>query len=75
MQSIGETVFGGSEYASRNRSYYDYVYDLSRAYVYREALNINRTIIHWQVHLDVDSARGSSSKSQTKKGNEFFKPT
>jgi RHS repeat-associated protein len=36
MQGIGETVFGGSEYAGRNRSNHDYVYDLYKAYLYRE---------------------------------------
>ncbi len=36
MQGIGETVFGGSEYANRNRSNHDYVYDLYKAYLYRE---------------------------------------
>jgi RHS repeat-associated protein len=36
MQSIGETVFGGSEYASRGQSPHDYVRDLYKAYLLRE---------------------------------------
>jgi len=36
MQSVGETVFSSQEYANRNRSNHDYVYDLYKAYLYRE---------------------------------------
>lgn len=36
MQAVGETVFSSQEYANRNRSNHDYVYDLYKAYLYRE---------------------------------------
>ncbi len=36
MQSVGEAVFGSSEYANRGRDNHGYVYDLYKAYLYRE---------------------------------------
>jgi len=36
MQNLGETLFSSQEYANRNRSDHDYVYDLYKAYLLRE---------------------------------------
>jgi len=36
MQSLGETLFSSQEYANRNRSDHDYVYDLYHAYLLRD---------------------------------------
>ncbi len=36
MQNLGESLFSSQEYANRNRSNHDYVYDLYKAYLYRD---------------------------------------
>jgi len=36
MQSLGEAIFSSQEYANRNRSDHDYVYDLYKAYLLRD---------------------------------------
>jgi RHS repeat-associated protein len=36
MQNLGASVFTSQEYINRNRSDHDYVYDLYKAYLYRE---------------------------------------
>ena len=36
MQNLGVTLFGSQEYINRNRSDHDFVYDLYKAYLYRE---------------------------------------
>ena len=36
MQSLGGTIFNSTEYANRNRSDHDFVYDLYKTYLFRE---------------------------------------
>jgi RHS repeat-associated protein len=36
MQNLGESLFSSQEYATRNRNNHDYVYDLYKAYLYRD---------------------------------------
>jgi len=36
MQSLGQSIFNSQEYANRNRSDHDFVYDLYKTYLYRE---------------------------------------